>query len=411
MENISYFCIVENIKRIYIILILSAFFNTTVFADSTNTVNESSPIHVSLLTCQPGDEVYSLYGHTAIRYRNTDKDIDIAINYGMFSFNKPYFILRFIFGLTDYEMGIVPFERFVMEYEFTRRGVYEQELNLTTEEKTKLIEAIEKNYLPENRTYRYNYLYDNCTTRARDIITGSITKDRQLKFNKATDMHKTSYRKIIHLYNNDYPWARFGNDLLLGLKADQPISYRQSQFLPDNLKDAFQKATIKNQYNNAETPLVNTSEWVVEPFKNTLDNKFTPRPVHCAWIIFIISAISAIIEKRRKKIIWSIDLALMLLTGCAGVIIFLMVFSQHPTTSLNLQILLLNPLTLIFAIRSVKRTVRKRNDNFWKYAASSIILFLIGGFFQCYAEGMYILAFAMLIRCFSNIYNIERHET
>ena len=138
MENISYFCIVEKIKRIYIVLTLLTLCRGLAFANNDNVVlneNNDSTKRISLLTCQPGDEVYSLYGHTAIRYQDSENDIDIAINYGMFSFDKPYFIIRFILGLTDYEMGIIPFDRFMQEYGFTKRGVFEQELNLSPEKK------------------------------------------------------------------------------------------------------------------------------------------------------------------------------------------------------------------------------------------------------------------------------------
>ena len=105
---------------------LLALYVTATFAGNNNVTQKEltdSTKHVSLLTCDPGNEVYSLYGHTAVRYQDTAKDIDIAINYGMFSFNKPFFILRFIFGLTDYEMGVFPYERFMAEYRFTQRGV------------------------------------------------------------------------------------------------------------------------------------------------------------------------------------------------------------------------------------------------------------------------------------------------
>ena len=55
-------------------------------------------IRFSLLTCAPGTEIYSLFGHTAIRYENYTRRIDVAFNYGMFSFNTPNFIFRFVAG-------------------------------------------------------------------------------------------------------------------------------------------------------------------------------------------------------------------------------------------------------------------------------------------------------------------------
>lgn len=408
MENISYFCIVEKIKRIYIALTLLILCHCLTFANNGSVAikkNNNSAKRISLLTCQPGDEVYSIYGHTAIRYQDTEQSIDIAINYGMFSFNKPHFITRFILGLTDYEMGIIPFDRFLQEYNFTRRRIFEQELNLSTEDKERFIKAVEKNYLPENRTYRYNYLYDNCTTRARDIIEQAIGNNRQIKYAEDEKGEtRMSYRDFIHLYNEHHPWARFGNDLLLGLKADMPISYRQEQFLPKNLKDDFQEATITGT-GKGEQPLVKRSGWINGPFKKTVDFSLTPRPIHCAFALLIISVISVIIEIKTRKAMWGLDLIYMLTTGLAGIIIFVMLFSQHPTTTLNLQILILNPLSLFFVYRTAQRSRKRMKDKYWIYASVCLAVFLTGGLIQCYAEGMCILALALLTRCLSNIYN------
>ena len=72
----------------------------------------------SLLTCAPGEKIYELFGHTAIRYVEGDS-IDLVFNYGMFDFNSPNFIYRFVKGETDYELGIDVYRSF--EYSYRRR--------------------------------------------------------------------------------------------------------------------------------------------------------------------------------------------------------------------------------------------------------------------------------------------------
>ena len=111
-------------------------------------------VEISLLTCRPRQNVYSLYGHTAIRVQDKQNQLDIAVNYGMFSFEKPFFILRFVFGLTDYSMDIEDFEAFRIYYATRGAGVRQQALNLTKDEKKAIIAAIIKNYEPQNRVYR-----------------------------------------------------------------------------------------------------------------------------------------------------------------------------------------------------------------------------------------------------------------
>lgn len=131
-------------------------------------------IKVSLMTCAPGTEIYALFGHTALRYEDKARGEDWVFNYGMFSFNTPHFIYRFVKGETDYELGVTRYPYFEGSYAMRGSSVYQQTLNLTISEKQELRRLLEENYLPENRVYRYNFFYDNCTTRARDVIERCI---------------------------------------------------------------------------------------------------------------------------------------------------------------------------------------------------------------------------------------------
>lgn len=174
-------------------------------------------IQFSLLTCAPGNEIYELFGHTAIRYQNFSRGVDLVFNYGMFSFNTPNFVYRFIKGETDYQLGIMPYPYFESEYALRGSSVYQQVLNLRQPEKLKLLELLEENYLPENRIYRYNYFYDNCTTRARDQIENSI---QGKVIYPSVDWIKT-FRGIVHEFTQDSPW----NQLVLTCAWEpKPIS-------------------------------------------------------------------------------------------------------------------------------------------------------------------------------------------
>ena len=180
---------------------------------------QTDSIQFSLLTCAPGNEIYALFGHTAIRYQNFSRGVDLVFNYGMFSFNTPHFVYRFVKGETDYQLGITPYPYFESEYAFRGSSVYQQILNLTYSEKMSLLKLLQDNYLPENRIYRYNYFYDNCTTRARDQIEKSI--QGQVVY-PSVSWHKT-FRGIVHEFTKGSPWDELGIDLCLGAEADKPI--------------------------------------------------------------------------------------------------------------------------------------------------------------------------------------------
>ena len=398
MEKRKYFCTVKHradILKPLLSAIIALTIGCQIQATAIGDGNRSDSVEVSLLTCSPHTEVYSLYGHTAIRYRNAATGEDWAFNYGVFNFRKPFFALRFAFGLTDYELGVIPYKYFEEEYRKTGRQVTEQVLNMTSDEKRRLYDALRINYLPENRVYRYNYFYDNCTTRARDMIEQSISGTVEYPYNKDDAM--PTYREMIHAKTKNHHWAAFGNDLCLGVKADMNTDYRQQQFLPGNLMRAFEKAVIAD--GNGTRPLVKETNVLVKSAPQPVSSSFPLTPTQCACLLLVASIAIAFIEYRKKKIIKTWDALLLIVDGLAGIVILALFFSEHPTTSTNLQILLLNPLPLCFLYSVLKGKIL-----FWNIFTALIILFFVCGIFQDYAEGMEILALSLLTRCGIHLY-------
>jgi len=352
-------------------------------------------VEFSLLTCQPHDEVYSLYGHTAIRYHELKPGgLDLAFNYGVFDFKKPHFVARFVFGLTDYELGAYPYKYFVREYLRFGSMVTEQVLNLTDEEKMTLHDALAINLRPENRIYRYNYFYNNCTTKARDIIESCINGKVEYT---GREGYTPSYRDMVHSMTKNNPWSRFGNDLLLGIKADWKTDLRQQEFLPGNLLYDFDHAQI---YSNGNyRPLIKERRIAVPGGVQIIESGFPLSPLACAAILLAVGIVIFFFEWRKKRVFVLWDVLLMIVTGTIGIVLTLMLFSQHPTVSLNLQIILCNPLPWLF----LWSVIRGRETRYWKITAILAVLFLIGSFFQCYAEGIHVLALCLLMQCYANM--------
>ncbi len=352
-------------------------------------------VEISLLTCQPHDEVYSLYGHTAIRYHDLRPGgFDLAFNYGVFDFKKPHFVARFVFGLTDYELGAYPYKYFLEEYRRFGSMVTEQVLNLTAEEKLILHEALAMNLRPENKIYRYNFFYSNCTTKARDIIENCINGKIEYA---GRENYTPSYREMVHGMTRNNPWARFGNDLLLGIKADFKTDLRQQEFLPGNLLYDFDHAQIYSE--GTYRPLIKERRIAVPAGVQIVQEGFPLTPLSCAAVLLAIGLVIFFIEWRKKRVFIVWDVLLMLAVGTFGIVLTLMLFSQHPTVSLNLQIILLNPLPLLF----LWPVIRRRQTRYWAISAILAVLFLIGSFFQIYAEGIHVLALCLLMQCYANL--------
>ena len=361
-------------------------------------------VTISLLTVGAGDEVWSLYGHTAIRYQDRSTGADLAINYGAFSFEQPFFALRFVFGLTDYEMAIFPMSLFMQIYkDEEHRCVLQQDLNLTVQEKQKITNALYENYLPSNRTYRSNYFYDNCTTRARDIILLYLNN---IRYDTNQQQVAPSYREMTHQWNENHRWMRFGNDLLLGIKADFPTTHIQRQFLPDSLRKDFESIHTVDE-NGKESPLISKSFYLITPqeIENnaTSSETITPRIVFV--LLFVMILLLTALGWYKHCSLWILDTVLLTVTGLAGLVLFVMIFSKHPTVQINLQILLLNPLSLLFLYPTIKAERKNQCYFYWKILTVCLVLMLAGAIFQDYAEGIIFLALSLLIRCIGNMYH------
>lgn len=362
-------------------------------------------IRFSLLTCGAGEEIYSLFGHTAIRYENFTRGIDAVFNYGIFSFNTPNFILRFTLGETDYQLGVTSYKQFAYEYTWTGRDVWQQTLNLNAEEKKKLLALLEENYLPQNRIYRYNFFYDNCATRPRDQIERAVQGTLEYADDMTSFQPGISFRDIVHQYTIGHSWARFGIDLCLGSQADKDITRRQMMFAPFYLKDFLAKAQLKNAQ-GMERPLVSSEDHIIQSPQQTSTEE-APSPLQTAFLLFTIVTIATAYGIYRRKSLWLLDLLLFLAAGVAGCILaFLASFSQHPAVSPNYLLFLFHPLHLLCLPWMIKR-VRKKEKSIYMWANIIVLTFFIllwGIIPQEFNLAVLPLALSLWIRSASNLY-------
>ncbi|MBO4719353.1 MAG: DUF4105 domain-containing protein [Prevotella sp.] len=381
-------------KRLFLLVIILTISILNGFSQDPDPMDS---VEVSLITCSPHEEIYSLYGHSAIRWHDLrqggpEKGQDLVFNWGMFSFSKPFFALRFVFGLTDYELVCMNADTFWPYYKKWGSSVTEQVLNLTADEKRKVQQALAENLRPENRIYRYNFFYDNCSTRPRDIIernlNGKVIWPEQ-------EGRQASFREMVRECNRNHLWSKAGNDILLGLKADKETNRIEQEFLPVNLMIDMAKAQVYE--NGIYRPLVMEQRTIVPPGVQFIEPDWIMTPTQLAILLLILSVAISWIEWRRKKTFKWLDVFLMTIQGLAGIALTAMLFSQHPTTTLNLNYLLFNPLPFFF-IPSVIR----RKKIWWSVQMVMLVLYAIGAFFQSYPEGMGFLALCLLIRILIN---------
>lgn len=385
------------INRLFLLLLL---LTTCLVVPAQNPDNESDSTRISLLTCTPGTEIYALFGHTAIRYEDPLKGMDIVFNYGLFNFGAPNFIWRFVKGETDYELGADQYKRFIRGYLQEGRGVYQQTLNLTKAEKDKLYQLLVTNYHPENRVYRYSFFYDNCSTRPRDKVEESVNGNVAY----AEETPRKSFRDIVHECSKGFYWDQFGMDFLLGPEADRMITYREEMFAPFYLMWAFDKAQIVDQEGNSR-PLAGDISVLEEPvLLESSGTLFTP--LRTFLLLFILISGVTIYDIKKKKSLWGIDLLLFAGAGLAGCIIFfLSFFSEHPAVSPNYLLAIFHPLHLLALPFVLYKESKGKNGIYHRLNLVVLTLFIVlwPVIPQYFNPAVLPLALCLLIRSASNI--------
>ena len=357
-------------KFILVVLVLS-------FSNGACAVLQEDSITVSLLTCSPGKDLYSMFGHSGVRVCNHTTGEDVVFNYGMFNYDADNFIYRFIKGETDYELGAEYAYGFFRRYKANGHKVVEQVLNFNEQEKELLLDLLMENYRPENRVYRYNFLYDNCTTRARDMLEKTIELCNGKIIYSDAGWGKETFRTVLHRFTSPSPWVEFGIDMLLGAEVDETTTFREWMFIPsqyelsvDNgLIVAFSDSTahglLLDSYDVVSTDATESSALLI-----------TPNVVFAALLLSVVGI--CIFDIRRRKLLWGLDIVLMTLQGLAGIVVsFLFFFSEHPAVGSNWLVWVFNPLPLLSLVLIVKSLRNKRKN--WLITAnmSALSVFVI----------------------------------
>lgn len=303
----------------------------------------SDQAEISVITLGPFQgEVYSAFGHSAIRVYDPILGIDDAYNWGVFDFDQPNFYLNFARGRNNYKLGVYPYDRFRNYYIYYNRYVHEQKLNLTPSQKQRLYEYVEWNTLPENRSYRYDYFYDNCATRVRDVMVAVFGDS--VKFDGSYIKTNYTIRDLTDIYLKHQPWGDLGIDLGLGLPMDKKATPYEYMFLPDYIESSFDHASLNN------VPIVKETISVYE----SREEEYPKSPIHPLIAFSLVAAIALLIsvwDFRRKKLSLWFDAVLFGVVGLVGILLFLLwVATDHKAAANNFNLLWALPTHLIAVI-------------------------------------------------------------
>lgn len=306
------------------------------------TQTDSSDVKISLLTCAPGEELYSTFGHTAIRVQDGNNGTDNVFNYGLFRFDDPNFYSKFIRGKLLYMLGVQPFEEFIYEYQATNRSVWEQEIALSFQQKQQVIRFLQHNLLPENCYYHYDFIYDNCATRARDVL---LSQFPQYHLEKPFLPEKHTARNLFYYYldnGKNQAWSKLGIDILLGSGVDTTMNNYSGMFLPEFLMKAFDNISYQGK------PIVLSTKLLVQGDSIKASNYYAPLisiSIFCMFIFFLYYW-----KRKSVFLVGLLDNSLLFITGILGCLLLFTWFgTDHQSLKENYNLLWAFPLNIIVA--------------------------------------------------------------
>lgn len=358
----------------------------------------SDSLRISLLTCSQGPDAYERFGHTALRIQDLKSpEQDVTFHYGVFSFNAPNFIYRFVKGETDYQLGALHTSHFIEGYRRRGLGMVEQTLRLDSAQCQEMVRRLLINYRPENRTYRYSYFFDNCATRPYNLL--NLVSDNTIVYDSAWS-NAITLREMVQGKTGRDNWLDFGIALAVAGRADQQATYREQMFLPEYLMNAMTHAQTQIKVGDGLwlTPIVAQESVLLEMDREVSDAIAAPDPIApnttFAIVLLIALAISgaeyaakrkpAGSKGKKQESSWALILAksfdslMLLAVGVTGCIVwFLNFLSLHPAVDHNLNCLWLLPTHVIMACLLWVRKLDRVCTLYFGITFAAIIVYVV----------------------------------
>lgn len=328
---------------------------------SCSAKSQTSDTTMYLITCGPGTEIYSIYGHSALLVDIAGRDT--VYNWGIFDFDTPNFAWKFAKGKLDYMLGAERLKNFLSGYFYETRYVLSQKINLKPREKKIILELVNENLKPENVRYRYDFFYDDCSSRIRDLLEKAI--GNSIIYPPETGEQPT-FRQLIGEYQQYYPWQQFGIDLLIGSNAEKKADIRDKMFLPDYLMSGLSAAEVERDGSNVA--LLSKAEKLLDFEPPARERNFYTSPFFILSMLMLVIAFLSLQFKSKIQNNIMDFILFFVFAVLAVMMIFFNFFTDHQQLRANYNILWLNPFIIILFIS----ILTNRSERLW----SRIVFFI-----------------------------------
>lgn len=365
---------------------------TTPDPQAVPTLSDSA--RVSLISILPGDRIYSVFGHSALRIRDPGLGIDRAYNFGTFDFGRTpldvaSFVGRFTYGDLNYSLTVQDPVAMVRRYwQIEDRASTEQVLDLTRDEAQELFRRLEINALPENRHYQYDFFFDNCATRLLDALEGVLGPDLTFPGARSSGL---SFRRLLDRYLVGQRWIDLGMDLGLGAPADREATAREATFLPEYLMEYVGAGRLDQGGEDARPLVRSTRALTGAPADDWTPESDPPWPLIATGALLLVGLALTIRDVRSKRADRSpeargergsghrLDALFFGVLGVAGLaLVFLWFVSLHDVTDTNFNLAWALPTHLVLAVALWRGSAGRRTGVYLVATAGLAALLLLG---------------------------------
>ena len=327
-----------------------------------------SSLSVYLLTVEPGDLIWELFGHNALLVRDADTGYEAAFNYGIFDPSAAGFYTQFMKGLMMYRVEAQSPPGLLAAYRDRKRRVWAQELDLEPARKARLLQILQTDVLPENHIYRYDYYRNNCSTKLRDALDTVL--DGQLRAATVGAPTSSTWRLDTRRLTSTDAIGYLAINLALGPKGDEPTDRWDEMWIPMKLRDTA-GALFVTRADGTRTPLVRSEELWVDSTR-----EYEPVTAPSFDLLFLLSGLVAglvlsFLGYRAAAGSRAGRLGLGLLASIWGLFCFVagaafigVHWTDHVFIYWNHNVLLFSPLGLGVAA-GVVRMLRKGRTSIW----------------------------------------------
>ncbi len=297
----------------------------------------TAKLNISVLSHGPGLELYSTFGHSAIRVQDDSSRKDEVYNYGVFDFRDPDFLQKFVQGKTYYYVDVEKYEKYMAGYLREGRWTKEQRLEISQSEAKKLYLALAENAKEENKYYLYDIFRNNCSTKIWELIRENIAG---IEMHGNLNTEGWSYkRRVLEIYKSlDLRWIGLGVNIVMGANSWHKPDNVEMNFLPHFLHENIDRAVLRGSFlSRVENKL--SAETLQRPSRSRL-----LRPTS----VFLMIGLLMLLLYMSDTGAWKTVLGLIaLLFAVLGFLILgLWLFTTHPYLSMNTNLLWANPLFL-----------------------------------------------------------------